>query len=401
MGSRPTHQALLSAITLSLALAGPTAAAQGVAPPEVLDLEQTAVLLRVDPELVRELAQAQRIPARRIGESWRFSRAALLDWLKGDPMLAPATSSAPGNSAGAALAAAGLAALSARGTAADRAPRLAQATARPEAGAPAPTVGERPTTPTAEEVALRDQRALLKRAAVTVDLGLSYGYAEQAFPGIRQEQRALGVNTAIRYGLRDGLQATLRVPGVGRRTKVYTDASIGGNASPVSASDRYVGDATLSLLGVALREDVGRPNVVFNLEAILPSGPGDRGLGGGLVLSKSYDPAVVFAGASYLHGYGADAAHPRRSLARHNLGLTMGYTYAVNDWLALSSVFAASARNTASADGVSIPPPSERYQLQFGLTWLLARGLFVEPAVAMRLGASAEPTVSINLARTF
>src|SRR5437879_8391318 len=63
-----------------------TAAAQSVSSREVLDVDEAAALLRVKPEVVRALAESQRIPARRVGDEWRFWHAALLEWLKGDPV---------------------------------------------------------------------------------------------------------------------------------------------------------------------------------------------------------------------------------------------------------------------------------------------------------------------------
>ena len=283
--------------------------------------------------------------------------------------------------------------------------RLAQAAPDPkpqESSAPPPTVGERPTTPTAEEVALRDQSVLLKRGAVTVNFGVSLSHSEQAVPGIRQEQRSVGANAALRYGLLNDLQIKARLPGVSRRTTVYTDARLGGTTSPEVNRDNYVGDASVSLLGVGLREAVGRPNIIWSVDAVLPTGPGDRGLGGGLVLSKSYDPAVIFAGLSYLHGFSVEPTDSRRSLAKNNFGLSLGYTYAINDALALSTVFVSSYRNAYSLDGVSIPASRESYQLQFGMTWQLARGLYMEPAVAMRLGGvSPDVTFSLNVPYSF
>jgi excisionase family DNA binding protein len=53
-------------------------------PSEVLSLEDAAELLRVAPEDVEALAAAGEIPGRRIGESWRFSRPAVLRWLGDD-----------------------------------------------------------------------------------------------------------------------------------------------------------------------------------------------------------------------------------------------------------------------------------------------------------------------------
>ena len=52
-------------------------------PPEVLTLEQTAELLQIAPDAVAELAASGELPGRRIGEDWRFSRAAVLAWLAG------------------------------------------------------------------------------------------------------------------------------------------------------------------------------------------------------------------------------------------------------------------------------------------------------------------------------
>jgi len=151
-----------------------------------------------------------------------------------------------------------------------------------------------------------------------------------------------------------------------------------------------------------MREAVGAPNILWSIDSVVPNGPGDRGLGSGLVMSKSYDPAVIFAGLSYLHGFSVDPADSRRSLAQHNVGLSLGYTYALNDSLALNTMFTGIYRNTSSPDGVSIPPSRERYQVQLGMTWLLARGLFMEPAVAMRLGGeSPDLTVSLNIPYSF
>jgi excisionase family DNA binding protein len=49
--------------------------------PEVLRVEQAAELLQVSAELVRELAERGELPGRLLAGEWRFSRAALLEWL--------------------------------------------------------------------------------------------------------------------------------------------------------------------------------------------------------------------------------------------------------------------------------------------------------------------------------
>ena len=49
---------------------------------DVLSLEEAAALLRVEPDDVRELAEAGDLPGRKLGRQWRFSRTALLTWLR-------------------------------------------------------------------------------------------------------------------------------------------------------------------------------------------------------------------------------------------------------------------------------------------------------------------------------
>jgi hypothetical protein len=326
--------------------------------------------LRVTPEVVLALAESQRIPARRVGDAWRFWRVALLEWLEGDQVAGSLTQPAPAK--------------------------------RPQAGSSTPpTVGEQPSTPTSGEIALRDQRVLLKRGAVTADFGASYGRIEHTlYPVVRAEERAVGVSGTLRYGLLDDLQLVARVPAVWRRTTTFSDATIAGTSSPRIHRERLAGDASISLLGVALRETVGLPTVVWSLDGVVPTGTGDRGVGGGLVLSKSYDPAVLFAGLTYLHGLSVNPSDSRRSLAKHNHGFQVGYTYAVNESLALSTALLGTYRNTRSPDGVAIPAPRESYALQLGTTWLLARGLFMEPAAAIRLGGDS-PGLTVSLSSSY
>jgi excisionase family DNA binding protein len=51
--------------------------------PEVLTLELLADLLALDVETTQALAEAGELPGRRLGDEWRFSRRAIIDWLSG------------------------------------------------------------------------------------------------------------------------------------------------------------------------------------------------------------------------------------------------------------------------------------------------------------------------------
>jgi excisionase family DNA binding protein len=54
---------------------------------EIMNSREAADFLRVGKETVIREARAGRLPGRRIGKEWRFSRAALLKWLAGGPGL--------------------------------------------------------------------------------------------------------------------------------------------------------------------------------------------------------------------------------------------------------------------------------------------------------------------------
>jgi excisionase family DNA binding protein len=57
--------------------------------PEVLNLDETAALLRVRKRVLSDMANRGEIPARKVGREWRFSRPKLHDWL-GTEIDAPA-----------------------------------------------------------------------------------------------------------------------------------------------------------------------------------------------------------------------------------------------------------------------------------------------------------------------
>jgi len=54
---------------------------QAYDPPEVMNAKQAAEFLQIDEKIVIELAEAHKLPGRKLGPVWRFSRAALVTWL--------------------------------------------------------------------------------------------------------------------------------------------------------------------------------------------------------------------------------------------------------------------------------------------------------------------------------
>jgi excisionase family DNA binding protein len=47
----------------------------------VLNAEQAGQFLQIDEATVIEMAELDKLPGRKLGTSWRFSRAALVAWL--------------------------------------------------------------------------------------------------------------------------------------------------------------------------------------------------------------------------------------------------------------------------------------------------------------------------------
>lgn len=71
-------------VTVELGEHGPTMgnySFQAYDPPEVMNADQAGQLLQIEEALVLELAEAGKLPGRKLGAVWRFSRAALIAWL--------------------------------------------------------------------------------------------------------------------------------------------------------------------------------------------------------------------------------------------------------------------------------------------------------------------------------
>lgn len=79
LGALSTHK-----VTVDLGESGPARGSysfQPYDPPEVMNAEQAGQFLQIDEAMVIELAEAGKLPGRKLGEAWRFSRAALVAWL--------------------------------------------------------------------------------------------------------------------------------------------------------------------------------------------------------------------------------------------------------------------------------------------------------------------------------
>jgi hypothetical protein len=79
LGTLSTHK-----VTVALGAAGPTRGSYSFQPydlPEVMNAEQAGQFLQIEEAVVIEMAEAGKLPGRKLGAAWRFSRAALVAWL--------------------------------------------------------------------------------------------------------------------------------------------------------------------------------------------------------------------------------------------------------------------------------------------------------------------------------
>ena len=79
LGTLSTHK-----IMVDLGDMGPTHGSysfQPYDPPEVMNTAQAADFLQIAEAVIIEMAEAGKVPGRKLGDAWRFSRVALVAWL--------------------------------------------------------------------------------------------------------------------------------------------------------------------------------------------------------------------------------------------------------------------------------------------------------------------------------
>jgi hypothetical protein len=79
LGSLSTHK-----VTVDVGESGPTLGSysfQPYDPPEVMNADQAGQFLQIEEAVIIEMAEAGKLPGRKLGAVWRFSRAALVAWL--------------------------------------------------------------------------------------------------------------------------------------------------------------------------------------------------------------------------------------------------------------------------------------------------------------------------------
>jgi excisionase family DNA binding protein len=365
------------ALTMNVAYAGTVPACDSA----VMTLTETAELLRVDTDELSRLAARNEIPARRIGESWRFNCAAVLVWLNGDWMPVESLSR---------LSEQDMTKVRAAGAAQekDTASKNEPSAARP----PEEPIGEAPRERTAEDVFLRDQRVLLRRGDSTLNFGHFY------LESTRQLLTSIDSRIVLANVEQTSLLTTFQARfGVGDEIEFFTGATYAdsnndlllGNEKLSSTGRSEFGNVLLGVRRTLVQEGLGRPNVIAALSAHVPTGDTSRAISGGFSFVKSIDPVALFGSVNYTRTFSENFADIRRLQPEHRLDANVGFALALNDTLSLSTSMSA-----AFTAATRFPNATLRQQdvfgLTFGLTSRLGRSFYMEPTVSFSLGGPGD-----------
>lgn len=306
----------------------------------------------------------------------------------------------------------------------------------PSASSPAPAtgatpqqIGEKPDSPTAQEVFLRDQQVLLKRGQLTAELGAFYSKNEQdeltllptvplgtpTVPALaRVEQDTFLSIYTLRYGLLNDLQIFGSAP-LFNQTDTLTIGSTAGVGGPRrSRTATRWGNVSVGLRYGLLAQGPGYPEVIPSVVGQVPTGRNSASVGGGVALVKSLDPAALFASFNYRRVLrdGRFVNLTRRlPEAENNVDVTIGYAFALNDTLTLNASVNGFFSDRTEFETI-IPPSTarvagllasqEQISLQLGFTSLLAKNLYVEPSVSFGVtGRGSSAVVGLSIPYTF
>ena len=369
--------------------------------PEVLTVDEAALLLRVEPEALLELAKIEQVPGRRVGDSWRFSRAALLGWLAGYRQgLAASETKLPSRiPLSSPLDMQTATAIVGRGMSAS-----AQETQQVDAPASDAPIGTAPKGRTASEVFLRDQRILLAPNELTVDFGLFYARNDDLLLGSIGDIPTLGLVENENFG-----GVLVGRYSVGRNTELFANTSFQNrrtsiivNSRPFSSDSRAnFGDIGVGVRRTIIQEGAGRPDVILTVEGSIPTGASSYSLGSGVTVVKSFDPAVLFGSLNYRHTFSRNFSDITRLQPRDRIEAEIGYAFALNDTLILNSALSGTFNVKTSFDNLLIRQ-TDIFNLRMGLTARISRRLFVQPSVSYRLNGPGNGLVfGLNFPYTF
>jgi hypothetical protein len=258
----------------------------------------------------------------------------------------------------------------------------------------------------AMDIFLREQKVLIRRGEVGLELGSFYSTdSRDDFVGsgaavgrAEVRTRLLESTLIVRYGLLDDLEADLRVP------FVYAEQEVDFGSSRAREEDAGLGDVAGSLRYQIWRERPGSPDVVLSLDGKSRTGEepllgtGHWNVGGSIALVKTFDPVVLFGRVGYTLTLERGERDPGDEVLYQ-----LGVGYSLNDRVSLSTQLVGAVVGHTEQDGRTVRRSDlDIISLQFGVTTLVTRHLFIEPVVNVGLSKdAADAVIGINLLYRF
>jgi hypothetical protein len=271
-------------------------------------------------------------------------------------------------------------------------------------------------TKRALEIFLREQRVLFRQGELNLEV--STFYSMDTGDELRTVAGSIAVPAKItnrsvlstligRYGLVDNLELHMELPfGYAeeetdfRVERIQTMEGIRQIQRIQTIDNKGLGDIAGRLRYQLWREQGARPDVILDLTGKSRTGDapllgtGHWNVGVGITLVKTLDPVVFFGRLGYAY-----------TLKQNGLDLgdeidySIGMGFSLNDRVSFNMQTIGAYVGRTKRDGEEIPGSSlEILSLQFSVTVLITRRLFVEPVVNFGLTADAvDVVVGVNV----
>jgi hypothetical protein len=249
----------------------------------------------------------------------------------------------------------------------------------------------------AQDIFLREQLVLFQQGELQLEFGTVYTQETREQFGLLNNvvmPAKITVNSVnpiltLRYNLIDNLELDVNIPFVAVRRQI--DFGV----TRIHTDEQGLGDISGALRYQLWYERGARPSVILDVNGkthtgdIGPLHTGDGTLigtghwnvGAGITLVKTVDPVVFFGRLGYTYTIERNGVDPGDEIAYR-----MGMGFSLNDRVSFNMQVLGTYVEPVELNGAKITDSSLNIiSLQFGVTVLLAKHLFIEPSVNMGL----------------
>lgn len=270
-------------------------------------------------------------------------------------------------------------------------------------------IGVKPAEEDIRKIFLRQASVLLQPGQGEMESGVHYLGKQTSSAVLNVKLRQFQVPLTLRFGLLEGLEGHISTAYLFSRQELsfaettssktksgWGDTILGGNYELV----REKGALPQIILILRVKTPTGEPPK----ENELALGSGHWGLSLGLQCIKTSDPLVLFWGIQYTHEFAArhyyqDGLHSIRP--GDTVAYNLGFGFAVNENISLSTQVLGSYQGETSSDGISLSgTATEPVSFRSALTYRWSKRFFIEPSLTIGLNEDA-PDFTLALSFTY